>query len=142
LPGGPADHGANLDEIDRMIAERMRRASNLFEPGRSITVSCRQAALRNQVGSAAIMKGQVGYIARLAATITRARIGVIPFQRCPILPLHGWEQRDNMVSIETTAGDLEIADPAEVAQYERWGALLTDAAAFNNEGASLLPAVA
>jgi len=29
LPGGPADHGATPDEIDRMIAERMRRASIL-----------------------------------------------------------------------------------------------------------------
>lgn len=48
--------------------------------------------------------------------------------RCPILPLNGWEQRDNIISIETTAGDIEIADPDELAQYERWASLLTDAA--------------
>jgi hypothetical protein len=33
-----------------------------------------------------------------------------------------------MVSIETTAGDLEIADPDEVAQYRHWADLLTEAA--------------
>jgi hypothetical protein len=35
--------------------------------------------------------------------------------------LHGWEQRDNIVSIETTAGDLEIADPAEVTPIRTLG---------------------
>lgn len=32
--------------------------------------------------------------------------------------------RDDVVTIETTAGDLDIADPDEVSQYERWGELL------------------
>jgi hypothetical protein len=64
----------------------------------------------------------------LRASLTHARVGVVPLSRCPILPLHGWEQRDNIVSIETTAGDFEIADPAEVTQYERWADLLADAA--------------
>jgi transcriptional regulator with XRE-family HTH domain len=130
LPGGPADHGATPDEIDRMIAERMRRASILYEPGRDITVLVGEAALRNQVGSPEIMQRQRDHIAHLAATVTHSKIGMIAFDRCPILPLHGWEQRDNIVSIETTAGDLEIADPAEVEQYEHWAALLTDAALF------------
>lgn len=130
LPGGPADHGATRDQIDRMIAERMRRASILWEPGRAITVLIGEAALRNQVGSAKIMRRQVDHINNLATTLTHARVGIIPFDRCPILPLHGWEQRDSIISIETTAGDLEIADPTEVKQYEHWGQLLTDAASF------------
>ena len=128
LPGGPTDHGATPDEIDRMIAERMRRASILYEPGRTVTVLVGEAALRNAVGPPALMHDQVQHVDRLARSLTHARIGVVPLSRCPILPLHGWEQRDNIVSIETTAGDLEIADPDEVAQYERWADLLTDAA--------------
>ena len=74
------------------------------------------------------MRHQVAHIARLAETLTHALVAVVPFSRCPVLPLHGWEQRDNIVSIETTAGDLEIADPDDVARYERWAKLLTDAA--------------
>lgn len=130
LPGGPADHGATADEIDRMIAQRMRRASILYEPGRDITVLVGEAALHTQVGSAQVMERQRNHIAHLASTVTRAKIGVVPFDRCPILPLHGWEQRDEIVSIETTAGDLEIADPTEVAQYERWAHLLSAAADY------------
>jgi len=133
LPGGPADHGATADEIDRMIAERMRRSSIFYEPGRDVTVLIGEAALHNQVGTPQIMQAQRNHIARLATTVTHAKIGVIPFSRCPILALHGWEQRDNIVSIETTAGDLELADPAEVEQYDHWGKLLADAATFGNE---------
>jgi len=132
LPGGPADHGASRDEIDRMIAERMRRASILWEPGRTVTVLAGEAALRNHIGSPDIMRRQIEHINNLAATLTHARVGVIPFDRCPILPLHGWEQRDSIISIETTAGDLEIADPSEVEQYERWSQLLIDAANFDS----------
>jgi hypothetical protein len=115
-----------------MIAERMRRASILYEPGRTVTVLVGEAALRNAAGSPAVMQHQVEHVARLARSLTHARVGVVPLSRCPILPLNGWEQRDNIVSIETTAGDIEIADPAEVAQYERWADLLADAAMYDH----------
>ncbi|MFD7076002.1 hypothetical protein ACFV9G_17475 [Nocardioides sp. NPDC059952] len=39
-----------------------------------------------------------------------------------------WYQRDRAVTIETTAGDLEVADPIEVAQYGRWAEALTSVA--------------
>lgn len=136
LPGGPADHGATADQIDSMIAERMRRASILYEPGRTVTVLIGEAVLRNQVGSAELMQHQREHIDRLMRTVHHARIGVIPFDRCPILPLHGWEQRDGIVSIETTAGDLEIADPSEVAQYKSWAQHLIAAAGLSSSDGS------
>jgi transcriptional regulator with XRE-family HTH domain len=124
LPGGPADHGATADDIDHMIAERMRRASILFEPGRDLTVLVGQAALLNQVANPTVMRDQVAHIGRLMGSTPHAFVGVVRFDTCPVLPLHGWELRDDIVTIETTAGDLEVADPAEVAQYEHWGHLL------------------
>ena len=128
LPGGPADHGATPDDIDLMIAERMRRASILFEPGRDLTVLLGEAALLTQVAAPAVMRDQVAHISRLMESTPHAFIGVIRFSSCPVLPLHGWELRDNIATIETTAGDLDVADPAEVAQYERWGQLLKEVA--------------
>ena len=124
LPGGPADHGATPDQIDLMIAERLRRASILFEPGRDLAVLVGEAALLNQVADPATMRDQVRHIARLIDSTPHAYIGVVRFDTCPVVPLHGWELRDDIVTIETTAGDLEVADPEEVAQYERWGKLL------------------
>lgn len=127
LPGGPADHGADTDEIDRMVAARMRRSAILYEPDREITVLVSEAALLNRVGSADVMREQLQQIVRLA-TATHATIGIVPFQKFPVLVQHGWDRRDQIVTVETTAGDLEIADPAEVAQYERWSQLLREAA--------------
>jgi len=60
----------------------------------------------------------------------------------PILPLRGWEQQDNIVSIETTAGDLEIAGPAEVAQYEqRGGDLLLKTVTVGDIGDLMTPSL-
>ena len=49
---------------------------------------------------------------------------------------------DHIVSIETTAGDLEIADPDEVDQYRRWADLLTDAAVTDHIENLIPPAAA
>jgi len=137
LPGGPRDHGATSDEIDRMVAARMRRAAILYEPGRQITILVGEAALHNNVGSADVMHDQRDHVARLATTASHATIGIVPFDSFPVLVHHGWDQRDNVVTVETTAGDLEIADPAEVSKYERWAELLRDAALTDDQAARL-----
>ena len=49
---------------------------------------------------------------------------MVRFNTCPVLPLHGWGLRDDTVTIAATAGDLEVPDPEEVVQYDRWGKLL------------------
>jgi Domain of unknown function (DUF5753)/Helix-turn-helix domain len=74
LPGGPVDHGGTPDEVDRMIAERMRRASILYEPGRTLTVLVGEAALRNVVGSLDVMQHQIQHVARLAGSLTHAPV--------------------------------------------------------------------
>jgi transcriptional regulator with XRE-family HTH domain len=137
LPGGPADHGATQDEIDRMVAARMRRTAVLYEPGRTVTVLIGEAALHNVVGSPAVMRDQLAHITRLATTLTHATIGIVPFERFPVLVQHGWDQRDQIISLETTAGDLEIADPTEVAQYARWADVLRSAAIVRDDAADL-----
>jgi transcriptional regulator with XRE-family HTH domain len=137
LPGGPAEHGASADEIDLMIAQRMRRASILYEPNRDVVVLVGEAALRNVIGSTQVMKRQLDHLVQLAETLPHARVGVIPFTKCPIAPLHGWQQRDDLIIIETIAGSLDIADPVEVEQYRRWAGHLMEAAVFDSDVAAL-----
>lgn len=127
LVGGPTEHGASEEDVDRMIAARMRRGAILYEPGRDITVLIAEAALHPRIGGPDVMRMQLEHIAGLA-TRAKATIGVIPLDEFPVLVGHGWMQRDRVVTIETTAGDLEIADPVEVAQYERWAGTLTSVA--------------
>lgn len=137
LPGGPGDHGATEDQIDRMVAARMRRAAILYEPGRQVVILIGEAALHNRVGSSEVMQEQMRHLAHLATTLTHATVGIVPFDAFPVLAQHGWDQRDNIVTLETAAGDLEIADPAEVHQYERWTEILLRGAATSQDAVDL-----
>ncbi|GGR57838.1 transcriptional regulator with XRE-family HTH domain [Nocardioides luteus] len=122
---GSRDQDADPEEIAGMIAARLRRSAILYEAGRSITILVGEAALHHLVGSPDIMRAQIEHVAKLATT-TEATIGIVPFESFPVLVQHGWDQRDRVVTLETSAGDLEIADPVEVARYERWAELLLE----------------
>ncbi|EGD42328.1 toxin-antitoxin system, antitoxin component, Xre family [Nocardioidaceae bacterium Broad-1] len=125
LAGGSRDEAADREDVSTVIAARLRRSAILYEAGRSITILVGEAALHHLVGSPDVMRAQIDHIAKLATT-TRATIGIVPFESFPVLVQHGWDQRDRIVTLETSAGDLEIADPVEVARYEHWTQLLLD----------------
>lgn len=59
-----------------------------------------------------------------------------------MLIAQAWDQRDHVVTIETTTGDLEIADPVEVAQYERGAEALTKVALTGSDAADRFLAIA
>jgi len=141
LIGGPTEHGASDDDVSRMIAARMRRGAILYEPDRDITVLVSEAALHPRIGGPAVMRAQLEHLAGLAMR-AKATIGVIPIEEFPVLVGHGWAQRDQVVTIETTAGELEIVDPVEVAQYERWAEALTSVALTGADAADRCLAIA
>jgi transcriptional regulator with XRE-family HTH domain len=138
LPSGPAQSGAGEEEINRMIASRLRRQAILYEPGRDITILMGEGALRTNIASLPTMQAQREHIARLAETITTATIGIVPFARqAPIATLHGWFLTDDLATIETDAGNLEIADPEHVERYWHHTQLLLDTAATGTDAAAL-----
>lgn len=142
LPGGPIDNGASEDDIDQLVAARLRRQAILYEPGRTITLIMSEAALHIRMADDTTMRAQHEHLARLATT-TRATIGIVPFQTpMPAMLVHAWDQRGEVIIVETTAaGDFEIADPAEVAKYEHYIQLLASVAAVGQEAARLIRAI-
>lgn len=144
LPSGPAGNGdATEDEVSRMVAARLRRQAVIYEPGKDITLLMGEGALRTRLAGRPTMREQLEHIARLAETLTTATIGIVPFTaQAPITSLSGYAMYDDLVTIETLGGDLEIADPTEVARYHRYTALLLDAAATGVEAAALCRRVA
>jgi transcriptional regulator with XRE-family HTH domain len=138
LPSGPARSGASDQQISRMIASRLRRQAILYEPGRDITLLMGEGALRTRIATPATMHAQREHIARLAETLTTATIGIVPFAaQAPIATLHGWSLTDDLVTIETDAGNLEIADPDHVQTYWHHTQLLLDTAATGRDAAAL-----
>jgi len=142
LSGPAAAAGAAADEIDRMIAARMRRQSILYEPGREMTLLMGEAALRTRIASPETMRGQLEHLAQLARLPTAA-VGIVPFTApMPIMPLSGFAIRDELVTVESLGGELEIADPEEVARYRGWIGLLREVALTGPEAAELCRRVA
>jgi transcriptional regulator with XRE-family HTH domain len=142
LPSGPAQSGASEEEINRMIASRLRRQAILYEPSRDITLLLGEGALRTRLASPATMRAQLEHIARLAETLTTATIGIVPFTtQAPIATLHGWSLTDDLATVETDTGNLEVADPEHVQRYWDHTQLLLDAAATGNDAAALCRAI-
>jgi len=84
------------------------------------------------------MRAQLEHIAPLAETLTTATIGVIPFTSpAPIATLHGWLLTDDLATIETDAGNLEVADPEHVERYWHHTQLLLTAAATGHDAATI-----
>jgi transcriptional regulator with XRE-family HTH domain len=138
LPSGPAEFGASEAEISRMIASRLRRQAILYETGREITTLIGEGALRTRIATPATMRAQREHIARLAETLTTATIAIVPFNApAPIASLHGWALIDDIATIETDAGNLEIADPQHVARYWHHTRLLLEIAASGDQAARL-----
>ena len=127
-PSGPVNFGAGEAEIGRMIAARVRRQAILYEGGRDIVLVMGEAALRTRLASAESMRGQLEHLAQLTelATVT---IGIVPFTApMPVMPLSGFDISDELVTIETLGGEIELADPTEVETYEKYLGLLLDVA--------------
>ena len=138
LPSGPSQSGATEEDINRMIASRLRRQAILYEPGRDITILMGEGALRTNIASHATMHAQRDHIARLAETLTTATIGIVPFTgQAAIATLHGWSLIDDLATIETDAGNLEIADPQHVERYWQHTRLLLDTAVTGTDAAAL-----
>ena len=138
LPSGPAEFGASEAEISRMIASRLRRQAILYETGRDITTLIGEGALRTRIAAPATMNAQREHIARLAETLTTATIAIVPFSApAPIATLHGWALIDDLATIETDAGNLEIADPQHVERYWHHTRLLLEAAVTGIDAAAL-----
>lgn len=143
LDGGPVTYGATEDDISHMIAARLRRQAILHEPGRSITLVVGEAALRMRLASPAQMRAQCEHVAQLAVSLTTATIGVLPFlAQVPVAALTGWSILDDLVTVETDGGELQIADPAEVDRYWRYTSQLLAVSLTGSQAAELCRRIA
>jgi transcriptional regulator with XRE-family HTH domain len=138
---GPANAIAeDGHDLGRLVAAKVRRAGILHEGTRRIVHVIGEAALRTRIGAhtEATLRAQLTHLAELA-TLPGHEFGVIPFTALlPIEPASGFVCYDqDLVVVEHAGGDLQLADPDEVARYADWleqllGVALTgpDAAAF------------
>jgi hypothetical protein len=124
------------DTTDHLIAARVRRQAILYEPGREIVHVMSEAVLRTRYGAItpATMRGQLLHLAEMAA-LPRHTLGVLPFAvQFPVAAGEFVVYDQDLVVVESAAGELQVTEPDAVARYSRWfdlllGASLTGAAA-------------
>jgi hypothetical protein len=82
--------------------------------------------------------------ARASATLGSTRAAPVdgfsprPFAgQAAVATLHGWSLTDDLATIETDAGNLEIADPEHVERYLQHTRLLLDTAITGTDAAAL-----
>ena len=105
-------------ELEAIVAERIRRQEVLYRPGQTIEVLVGEAALYNRPGEPSTMIGQLDRLIGLAGLET-LKLGVIPFDTpMSVLPLSNFTIHDDqLVIIETLAGEQRHDDPADVETY-------------------------
>ncbi len=137
LPCGPLSYGEAEEEIARTVATRLQRQQALYEPGKRVQVIMLEGALRTRIVSAATLAGQLD---RLTAMIglPNLQLGIIPFEATvPVWPF-GFRLYDDLVILEGMTGENQLAGPDEVSRYEKYVALLTEAASTGREATTII----
>ena len=137
LPCGPLSYGESEEEIDRTVAARLQRQQALYEHGKRVQVIMLEGVLRTRIVPPATLTGQLD---RLTAMIglPNLELGVIPFEAAvPVWPF-GFRLYDDLVIVESIAGEQQLAGADDVARYEKYLELLREAASTGREAVAVI----
>jgi transcriptional regulator with XRE-family HTH domain len=128
LPCGPESFGRSEDDIEGMVAARLRRHRVLYDSTKQITMIMLEGALRSRVVPAPVLAAQLDRLIDLSALPT-AGVGIVAFDApLRIFPLTGFRLYDDLVIIEAIVGEQQLSEPGEVKRYENYLALLRETA--------------
>jgi transcriptional regulator with XRE-family HTH domain len=138
-PSGPASFGTTDAEIDDMVTARLARQSILYDSAKQVQIVILEAALYTRLCSPAAMAGQLD---RLLASdgLPALELTIVPFTEfVPVYPLSGFVvYDDDLVLVETLAGEQRIYDPEAIARYAGWLDLLRETGVRGREAAGLI----
>lgn len=131
------------DDLDRAVAERMKRA-DVLDSGRRFIMVMPEGALRWQAGSPQIMTEQLAHITDVIRSRPNVRVGIIPQSRAvDVFPTHGFEMYDRrLVSFGVRTGTTFINDAADVAEYAKTFAGLEALASFGEDAVAIIGDIA
>ena len=138
LPCGPLSFGADEDAIDQMVAKRMQRQQVLYQHGKQVQVVMLEGALRARVVSAPTLAGQLDRLMAVSG-LSSLELGIIPFEAAvPVFPLSGFRLYDDLVIVESIVGEQQLAEPDDVARYEKYLELLREAASTGRDAVPII----
>lgn len=137
IPGGPAAHGAESDDIADMVNRRMERQQILYEPGKTVEIILMEAALWSRLCSVETLAGQLD---RLIAAAAAVDFKVVPVEaRLPVFPLNGFTILDDeLVIVETSSGEQQLSGEHDLTIHDRFWQLLRDLAATGRDASAVV----
>ncbi len=117
----------------------MDRQQILYQPGKQIQQVVLEGALYTRVCSPETLAGQLDRLIALTS-LPNVEFGIVPFSAfVPVFPICMWQiYDDELVVIESLAGEQQINDSEQIALYDRFFALLRGAAASGQEAVALI----
>lgn len=125
-------------DIDQAVAARMERQRILYDQTKHFEMLLVEAALVYPICSPAAMAAQIDRLMSVAS-LPNMRFGVIPLNtRLPVVPMHGYWIVDDLVMVETVAGEITTPEPDELDLYRRLTERLWSVAAQGADARSVL----
>lgn len=130
------------DDTDEAAAVRADRLRLLREGDHRFFVVVEEAVLRNVIGGADVMAGQLGHLITVAS-LPSVSLGIIPMglERDIIWPVEDfWLFDDRQVNVELVSGWLTLTQPREIAMYAEVFSDLSDLAVRGAKARALITA--
>jgi transcriptional regulator with XRE-family HTH domain len=129
------DFHGTPDDVADAVAVRMQR-KRLVQPGSHRYIAIiEEAVLRQVIGDAEVMAGQLGYLLE-ATTFPTLSLGVIPFRVTgrPVWPLEAFTIFDDTrVYVELLSAQVTVTTPSEIVLYARAFEKLSGLAVYGDE---------
>jgi transcriptional regulator with XRE-family HTH domain len=130
------------DDTDEAAAVRADRLRLLREGDHRFFVVVEESVLRNVIGGADVMAGQLGHLITVAS-LPSVSLGIIPMglERDVIWPVEDfWIFDDRQVNVELVSGWLTLTQPREIAMYMKAFSDLSDLAVRGAKARALITA--
>ena len=109
------------DDVDDAVAVRTDRLRLLREGNHRFLVLIEESVLRNVIGGAEVMAGQLGHLIAVAS-LPSVSVGILPMglDRDTAWPVEDfWIFDDRQVNVELISGWLTLTQPREIAMYAK-----------------------
>lgn len=131
--------GLDAAGVDNLIETRMQRQQILYQPGKQIQVVVLEGALYSRVATPDALAGQLDRLIAITS-LPNVEFGIIPFtSTIPVFPVCSFMIFDTeLVTVESLTGEQQVNEPDQIALYDRFFALLRDAAVHGPDAIALI----
>jgi transcriptional regulator with XRE-family HTH domain len=123
------------DDVAEAVSVRMQRKRLVQSGTRRFVAVLEEAVLRQVIGDADVMAGQLGYLLE-ATALPSVSLGVIPFGTAgrPVWPLEAFTVfDDSRVNVELLSAQVTVTVPSEIVLYVRAFERLSGIAVYGDE---------